>query len=112
MNYAVVMAGGKGERFWPLSRSGAPKQFLKILSDKTLLEDTLERTAVLAPLERTLVVAGEVFKKQILEKVSSLSEKNLLLEPEGKNTCPAIALAAAHLARADREAVMLVLPSD
>ena len=50
MNYAVVMAGGRGERFWPLSRAGSPKQFLKILSDKTLLEDTLERTAALAPL--------------------------------------------------------------
>ena len=112
MNYAVVMAGGKGERFWPLSRAGAPKQFLKILSEKTLLEDTLERTLALAPLERTRVVAGEVFKKQILEKVPSLSEKNLLLEPEGKNTCPAIALAAVHLAKADPQAVMVVLPSD
>lgn len=112
MNYAVVMAGGKGERFWPLSRAGSPKQFLKILSDKTLLEDTLERTAALAPLERTLVVAGEVFKKQILEKVPPLSEKNLLLEPEGKNTGPAIALAAVHLAKKDPEAVMMVLPSD
>ena len=112
MNYAVVMAGGRGERFWPLSRAGSPKQFLKILSDKTLLEDTLERTAALAPLERTVVVAGEVFKKQILEKVPSLSEKNLLLEPEGKNTGPAIALAAVHLAKKDPEAVMMVLPSD
>ncbi len=112
MNYAVVMAGGKGERFWPLSRSGAPKQFLKILSEKTLLEDTLERTSALAPLERTVVVTSEVFKKQILEKVPSLSEKNLLLEPEGKNTCPAIALAAAHLAKKDPEAVMIVLPTD
>ncbi len=108
----MVMAGGKGERFWPLSRAGTPKQFLKILSEKTLLEDTLERTAALVPLERTRVVAGEVFKKQILEKVPSLSEKNLLLEPEGKNTAPAIALAAIYLAKKDPEAVMLVLPSD
>ncbi|MCI0331195.1 MAG: mannose-1-phosphate guanylyltransferase [candidate division Zixibacteria bacterium] len=112
MNYAVVMAGGKGERFWPLSRAGSPKQFLKILSDKTLLEETLERTAALAPLERTLVVAAEAFKKQILEKVPSLSGKNLLLEPEGKNTAPAIALAAVHLAQTDPRAVMIVLPSD
>lgn len=112
MNYAVVMAGGKGERFWPLSRAGTPKQFLKILSDKTLLEETLERTAALVPLERTLVVAGEVFKKPILEKVPALSEKNLLLEPEGKNTGPAIALAAVHLFKKDPQAVMVVLPSD
>jgi len=112
MNYAVIMAGGKGERFWPLSRAGSPKQFLKILSDKTLLEDTLERISSLAPLERTLVVAGEVFKKQTLEKVSSLSEKNLLLEPEGKNTCLAIGLAAVHLLKKDPQAVMVVLPSD
>lgn len=112
MNYAVIMAGGKGERFWPLSRAGSPKQFLKILSNKTLLEETLDRIASLLPLERTVIVAGENFKKQILEKVKSLSEKNLLIEPEGKNTCLAIGLAAAHLFKKDRQAVMMVLPSD
>lgn len=112
MNYAVVMAGGKGERFWPLSRTGVPKQFLKILSDQTLLEDTLERTSGLVPLERTVIVAGEIFKKQILEKVKTLSERNLLLEPEGKNTALAIGLAAVHLYHQDKDAVMIVLPSD
>src|SRR3989304_462004 len=112
MNYAVVMAGGRGERFWPLSPAGTPKQFLKILSDRTLLEDTLERTAALVPLERTVVVTSEAVRKQILEKTSSLSEKNLLLEPEGKNTGPAIALAAVHLVKKDPEAVMIALPTD
>ena len=108
----MVMAGGRGERFWPLSRVGTPKQFLKILSDRKLLEDTLERTAALVPLERTVVVTSEAFRKQILEKTSSLSEKNLLLEPEGKNTGPAIALAAVHLVKKDPEAVMIALPTD
>jgi mannose-1-phosphate guanylyltransferase len=112
MNYAVIMAGGKGERFWPLSRAGSPKQFLKVLSEKTLLEDTLERVSAFLPKERTTVVAGQALKQPILENVPALSEKNLLLEPEGKNTCPAIGLAAIHLLKNDPQAVMVVLPSD
>ncbi len=112
MNYAVVMAGGKGERFWPLSRAGSPKQFLKVLSDKTLLEDTIERVSAFLPPEQTLIVAGQLLKQPILEKVQALSEKNLLLEPEGKNTCLAIGLAAVHLLKKDPQAMMVVLPSD
>lgn len=112
MNYAVILAGGKGERFWPLSRTEHPKQLLQITSEKTMLEETLDRIKDLIPLERTLVVTGENIKKAILEKVSYLKEENLIVEPETKNTCLAIGLAAAHLKKIDPSATMVVLSSD
>lgn len=112
MNYAVILAGGKGERFWPLSRTEHPKQLLLITSDKTMLQETIDRVKDLIPVERTLVVTGENIKKVILEKVSYLKEENLIVEPEMKNTCLAIGLAAVHLRKIDPSATMVVLSSD
>ena len=112
MNYAVILAGGKGERFWPLSRTERPKQLLHITSDKTMLQETIDRVRDLIPVERTLVVAGENIKNAILEKVSYLKEENLIVEPEMKNTCLAIGLAAVHLKKIDPSATMVVLSSD
>lgn len=97
MNYAIILAGGRGERFWPLSRTEHPKQLLHIASDKTMLQETIDRVKDLVPVERTLVVTGENIKKTILEKISYLKEENLIVEPETKNTCLAIGLAATHL---------------
>ena len=112
MNYAVILAGGRGERFWPLSRTEHPKQLLHITSDKTMLQETIDRVRDLIPVERTLVVTGENIKKAILEKVSYLNEENLIVEPEMKNTCLAIGLAAVHLEKIDPSATMVVLSSD
>jgi mannose-1-phosphate guanylyltransferase len=112
LNYAVILAGGKGERFWPLSRTEHPKQLLHITSDKTMLQETIDRVKDLIPVERTLVVTGENIKKAILEKVSYLKEGNLIVEPEMKNTCLAIGLAAVHLRKIDPSATMVVLSSD
>ncbi len=112
MLYSVILAGGRGERFWPLSRLGHPKQLLKIASDKTLLQETMERVKELIPVKRTLIITGENFAEAILKKVPDLSDKNLILEPEGKNTCLAIGLAAVHLKKKDPEGVMAVLSSD
>ncbi len=112
MNHAVILAGGRGERFWPLSRTEHPKQLLHITSDKTMLQETIDRVKDLIPVERTLVVTGENIKKAILEKVSYLKEENLIVEPGTMNTCLAIGLAAAHLKRIDPSATMVVLSSD
>jgi mannose-1-phosphate guanylyltransferase len=112
LNYAVILAGGRGERFWPLSRTEHPKQLLHIISDKTMLEETIDRVKDLIPAERTLVVTGENIKKAILTKVSYLKEENLIIEPEMKNTCVAIGLAAIHLKKIDPSATMVVLSSD
>jgi mannose-1-phosphate guanylyltransferase len=112
LNYAVILAGGRGERFWPLSRTEHPKQLLHITSDKTMLQETIDRVKNQIPVERTLVVTGENIKKAILEKVSYLNEENLIVEPEMKNTCLAIGLAAVHLEKIDPSATMVVLSSD
>jgi len=112
LNYTVILAGGRGERFWPLSRTEHPKQLLHITSDKTMLQETIDRVKDQIPVERTLVVTGENIKKAILEKVSYLKEENLIVEPEMKNTCLAIGLAASHLKKIDPSATMVVLSSD
>jgi len=108
----VILAGGKGERFWPLSRSLKPKQLLRISSEKTMLQETIDRMSDFIPIERTVVVAGEEIKNRMLEHVDYLKERNLIVEPQGKNTCLAIGLAAVHLLKKDPEATMVVLSSD
>lgn len=112
MDYVVVMAGGRGERFWPLSRSRHPKQLLRLLSDKTLIQETIDRVKELIPVERTLIVTGESMKAGILSSVPDLTDQNILSEPDGKNTCLAIGLAAVHLLRRDQFATLVVLSSD
>ncbi|MCI0531859.1 MAG: mannose-1-phosphate guanylyltransferase, partial [candidate division Zixibacteria bacterium] len=105
-------SGGKGERFWPLSRSDHPKQLLKIHTDRPMLEETFQRIREFIPLDRTLIITGKEFRDVTLAAVKTLKPDNLILEPEGKNTCLAVGLTAAYLKKKDPEAVMVVLPSD
>ena len=112
MNYAVILAGGKGERFWPLSRTQHPKQLLHLISQKTMLQETIDRVSDFITIERTIVVTGENIKKAILQKVDYLKEGNLIVEPSMKSTCAAIGLAAVHLQKIDPDATMVVLSSD
>jgi mannose-1-phosphate guanylyltransferase len=112
MNFGVILAGGKGERFWPLSTRERPKQLLTLSSGKSMLEETLERLEGFIPLERILLVTGANLQHGIMSTIKNLKSENLLLEPVGKNTCLALALAAAHINRIDPEAVMIVLSSD
>jgi mannose-1-phosphate guanylyltransferase len=112
LNYAVILAGGRGERFWPLSRTEHPKQLLHLISQKTMLQETIDRIKDFIPVERTMVVTGENIKKAILKQVDYLKEKNLIVEPEMKNTCAAIGVTAVHLQKIDPEATMVVLSSD
>jgi len=112
VEYAVIMAGGRGERFWPLSRQSRPKQLLPIISERTMLEETVERILPMVPLERVLIVTDHALETAILEKVPRLTAENILGEPQGKNTCLAIGLSAVELRRRDPDAVMIVLPSD
>lgn len=112
MIYGVILAGGRGERFWPLSRYEHPKQLLKLTSSRTMIEETVDRFEGFIPNERVIVVTGAYLKDKILEAVPTLKEENLLLEPEGKNTCLAIGLAAMHIKMKDPDGVMVVLSSD
>ncbi|MFR1380210.1 MAG: mannose-1-phosphate guanylyltransferase/mannose-6-phosphate isomerase [Clostridium neonatale] len=110
---AVIMAGGKGERFWPRSRKSLPKQFLNLTDDgKTMIQLTIERLKSLVSIEDTYIVTNKDYKHLILEQIKGIPEENILLEPIAKNTAPCIGLAAMHVKRKYEDAVMLVLPSD
>lgn len=112
MPFAVIMAGGRGERFWPRSRLAAPKQFLNLVGDKSMLQLTVERVEDLVGISGTYIVAGSVFKDIIMEQVPHLPEENIIIEPFGRDTAAAIGLAALILERKDPREVMIVLPAD
>jgi len=113
--YAVILAGGSGTRFWPMSRERFPKQLLPILGEETLIQQTVRRVQKSIPVNHICVVTNhfqsESIKLQLSEWKDELAE-NFVLEPEGRNTAPAIGLAALRLLRRDPEATMLVLPAD
>ncbi len=112
-NYLLVMAGGIGSRFWPSSRKAKPKQFHDILgTGKTLIQGTIERFSDLLPKENIMIVAHRDYKKLILEQLPSLEERNLVLEPQGKNTAPCIAYGAQKALMEDENASLIVCPSD
>ena len=110
--YSVIIAGGKGTRFWPLSRSQRPKQLLKILSPKSLLAETAERAFPLGGKNQTLVVTVAEQLGALRRELRALPARNFLAEPQGKNTAPCIGLAALEVVRRNPAAVMIILPAD
>jgi mannose-1-phosphate guanylyltransferase len=111
--YAIVMAGGSGTRFWPLSRRLRPKQLLALAEpDRTLLASTLERIRPLVPAERVLVVTGEHLAVATRAALPALPAANVLAEPVAKNTAPCVAWAANHALGRDPDAVLAVLAAD
>jgi mannose-1-phosphate guanylyltransferase len=110
--YAVIMAGGVGTRFWPLSRSRRPKQFLPIISERTMLEETIRRIEPLIPLNNIITVANRAHSEVIQRIFPDLPKENVMVEPMGKNTAPCLLLATAAVFQRDPEAVISVLPAD
>ena len=110
--YVVIMAGGKGTRFWPLSRPQRPKQLLKLWSAKSLLRETVDRVAPLFGRRNIYVVTIEEHHRAIRSEMRTIPKANFLIEPEGKNTAPCIGLAALEIWAKDPRAVMVVLPAD
>ncbi len=111
--YCVILAGGKGARFWPISRKGMPKQFLTFSPrGKTFLRMTYERFLGLVPQENILVVSVTRYRDEVKRQLPELSEENLLLEPHSRNTAPAIAFATAEILRRDPQGVFVATPSD
>ena len=111
--YCVIMAGGVGTRFWPISRTDKPKQFLDILNTgKTFIQNTFDRFSALVPVENFIVVTNAAYKDIVLEQLPQLKENQVLLEPVGRNTAPCIAYAAFRLKASDPDSVMIVTPSD
>ena len=107
------MAGGIGSRFWPLSRTEKPKQFVDILGvGRTFIQMTYDRFAPFIPKENFVVVTGEVYKELVLEQLPELTEEQVLLEPARRNTAPCLAYAAYKLKKKNPNAVMVVTPAD
>ena len=109
--YPVIMAGGSGTRFWPLSRSRRPKQFLPLASSRPLIAETVERLKGLAPLKSTYCVCGPTHAAAVA-KLAKLPRGNILVEPMARNTAPALALASIHIAARNPEGVVVALPAD
>jgi len=112
MRFAAIMAGGQGKRLWPLSTKERPKQFLKLLGEQTMLQETVERIAPLIPHENIYVVVGEEHVGIVREQLPALPPENIIVEPMGRGTAPCVGLAALRLSRIDPEGVMIVLPAD
>jgi len=110
--HPVIMAGGSGTRFWPLSRKSRPKQFLPLAGTQALLVEAAARVRPLAPPEQTFVVCGQAHAASVRELLPELPAANVLVEPLARNTAPCVALAAAVVAAQDPEGILLVLPSD
>lgn len=110
--HAVILAGGRGTRFWPRSRTRTPKQLLNIVGKTTMLEQTVERLLPLVPYPRLWVVTNAEQSREVRRLAPRLRAEQVLAEPVGRNTAAAIGLAAIHLVRQDPAALMAVLPAD
>ncbi|MEO8584100.1 MAG: mannose-1-phosphate guanylyltransferase [Flavitalea sp.] len=112
-HYVVIMAGGIGTRFWPMSRTNFPKQFLDILNiGRTLIQTTFDRFANFMPLENIYVVTSEEYVNIVKKQLPSLPLQNILAEPSRKNTAPCIAYVSFKLQQLDPKALMIVAPAD
>lgn len=113
-NYAVILAGGQGSRFWPLSRSLEPKQFLSLFATKSLFQDTISRIKAIISPNNIFIVTSQLFFPEIFNYTSEfkIPKSNIIFEPEGKNTAPSVAIASRLISLTAPEAKIVVLPSD
>ena len=110
--YALILAGGSGERFWPLSRRARPKQLLRLISERTLLEETVTRLEGLIPRERILILANVEQEASVRDVLKKFPKENIVAEPAKRDTAAAVALGAGWVAARDHAATMLALPAD
>jgi len=110
--YGLILAGGKGSRLYPLSRAGEPKQFLKLINDKSFLVNTVDRITPIIDKNNIYVVTNMDYKKKVKDELIGIEESNIFVEPANKETATCIGLSAVKLLKQDADAVMVVLPSD
>lgn len=110
--YACILAGGSGTRFWPLSRRARPKQLLRLLGPKSLLEQTIERLGGVVSPERIFVLTSEAVRDQVRRVLPGVPAHQIIAEPAGRNTAPTVGLAAHEVLRRDPDGILVVLPSD
>ncbi|GBF50304.1 mannose-1-phosphate guanylyltransferase [Leptospira ryugenii] len=108
----LIMAGGKGERFWPRSRTNSPKQLQKVYSSKTLLRETIDRALTITSMDRIFIGTNANLKQEILKKDPKFPANNFIIEPEGKNTAPIIALSALYFQKKFGNPNLVVLSAD
>eukprot|EP01136_Pigoraptor_vietnamica_P011653 Opistho-1_new@50754 len=112
-NYALIMAGGVGSRFWPVSRTEFPKQFIDFFGvGKTLIQSTYERFLQICPAENIFIVTNEIYTDLIKQQLPGLADNQILAEPIMRNTAPCIAYGAMKIAELNPDAVIVVAPSD
>jgi mannose-1-phosphate guanylyltransferase len=111
-HFVVIMAGGKGERFWPLSREKTPKQLLALLGDRSLLRQTVDRVLPLVPLSNVLIITNETQAPEVRKQLPKLPKENIIAEPIGRDTTAAVTLGAALIGARSTTGVMAVLPAD
>ena len=112
-NYAVIMAGGIGSRFWPMSTSRMPKQFLDVLGNgETLLQQTFRRLSKICPSSQILIVTNTDYKDICQDQLPDINKENILCEPARRNTAPCIAYASFKIQSENENANIIVAPSD
>ena len=109
---ALIMAGGRGERFWPMSTEKKPKQFLKLLGENSMIQLTVKRLEPIIPIERIFIVTASSYKDLIKDHIPNIPDRNIIIEPEGRNTAACIALSSFVIKEYYGDANMVVLPSD
>jgi mannose-1-phosphate guanylyltransferase len=110
--YVIIMAGGKGERFWPVSRNATPKQLITLLGKRSFLQQAVDRCLALVPAKNILIITNAVQAKAVAKQLPKLPKANIVAEPVGRDTCAAVALGAAIVGARSTTAVMAVLPAD
>lgn len=110
--FVVIMAGGRGERFWPISREKTPKQLIKLLGDRSFLQQAVDRVRPLVPAENILVITNQAQAAEVRKQLPELPRDNVIAEPVGRDTCAAVTLAAAVVGARSLTATMAVLPAD
>lgn len=109
---ALIMAGGKGTRFWPKSTEKKPKQFLNLIGEKTMIQMTVDRVKKIMPIEKIFIVTCANYVDLVKEQIPDLPQKNIIMEPTGRNTAPCILLATTYIKQIYNNVNIAVLPSD
>src|SRR5712691_2656478 len=110
--FVIIMAGGKGERFWPVSREKSPKQLITLLGNRSFLQQTVDRILPVVPLKNVLVITNELQTPEVRKQIPKLPKENVIAEPDGRDTCAAVTLGAALVGARSTTGVMAMLPAD
>src|SRR6266498_105443 len=110
--FVIIMAGGRGERFWPVSREKTPKQLIRLVGKKSFLQEAVDRVLPLVPLKNILVITNDIQTPQVARQLPKLPRQNIIAEPVGRDTCAAVTLGAAIVGQRSTTGVMAVLPAD